>query len=319
MSLSDIDDDGYELEVDPHSQGERLDRWLAAQPQLVDISRSRIQKLIDQGHIGLNHQPCTVRKQLLATGDRVAVRIPAPVDLALEPEGIPLDILYEDQHLLIVNKPKGMVVHPAPGHASGTLVNALLAHCQDLSGINGITRPGIVHRLDKDTSGALVVAKTDFAHQHLQAQIQAKTAQRDYLGLVHGRPRDPCGTVETLIGRHPQDRLRMAVLEPGSSKGRWAITHWESLEALGSHTWMHFRLETGRTHQIRVHAAHIHHPIVGDPLYSSNRSIPVKLTGQVLHAHRLSLIHPVTGDPLVAEAPLPEEIERLLRILRTQR
>ncbi len=306
----------YDFWVQAGSEGERLDRWLASQPQLVDVSRSRLQKLIDQGHVWLNDRPCTVRKHSLHLGDHLYLQIPLPMETALVPEQIPLQILYEDSHLLLVNKPKGMVVHPAPGHPSGTLVNALLGHCQDLSGINGETRPGIVHRLDKDTSGVMVVAKTDQAHQHLQAQIQAKTARRDYLGMVYGRPQDPTGTVDTFLGRHPGDRLRMGVVE--AKLGRRAITHWRVLENLGNLTWMHFQLETGRTHQIRVHAAHIRHPIVGDPLYCAGKSTPVKLTGQALHAYRLSLIHPVSGDPLVVTAPLPEELTRLLRVVGSQ-
>lgn len=311
----DLDDfaNQHTLWVDPASAGERLDRWLAAQPDLADVSRSRIQKLIDQGCVWLNDQSCRIRKQPLQPGDQIYLKIPDPVEIGLQPEPIPLEILYEDPHLILINKPKGMVVHPAPGHPSGTLVNALLAHCQDLSGINGQTRPGIVHRLDKDTSGVMVVAKTDQAHHQLQAQIQAKTARREYLGLVYGRPQDPAGTVDTHLGRHPVDRLRMAVVDP--RLGRRAITHWQVLEALGNFTWMGFELETGRTHQIRVHAAHIRHPIVGDPLYCSGSSTPVKLSGQALHAHRLSLLHPVSGEPLVATAPLPQELGRLLRVL----
>jgi 23S rRNA pseudouridine1911/1915/1917 synthase len=227
-----------------------------------------------------------------------------------------LDILYEDEDLLVLNKPRGLVVHPAPGHASGTLVHALLAHCPHLSGINGELRPGIVHRLDKDTTGALVIAKHDQAHQHLQAQIQAKTARRIYLGVVFGRPAQSQGTISAPIGRHPVDRQKMAVLPPG--QGRAAVTHWQVLERLGNYTLMQFELETGRTHQIRVHAAHLHLPIVGDPLYTRSKTSPVKLSGQALHAWKLSFVHPRTGQPLQFTAPLPEEFERLLRQLRSQ-
>jgi len=234
----------------------------------------------------------------------------------LQPERIPLDILYEDEDLLVINKPRGLVVHPAPGHASGTLVHALLAHCPRLSGINGEQRPGIVHRLDKDTTGALVIAKHDQAHQHLQAQIQAKTARRIYLGVVFGRPAQSQGTISAPIGRHPVDRQKMAVLPPG--QGRAAVTHWQVLERLGNYTLMQFELETGRTHQIRVHAAHLRLPIVGDPLYTQSKTSPVKLSGQALHAWKLSFVHPRTGQPLQVTAPLPEEFERLLRQLRSQ-
>ena len=300
--------------VTERQQGLRLDRGLAE--QLPDLSRSRLQQLIRQGQVWLNGQPCLDKDRPLQAGDQIEVRIPPATPTSLQPEPIPLDILYEDEDLLVINKPRGLVVHPAPGHASGTLVHALLAHCPHLSGINGELRPGIVHRLDKDTTGALVIAKHDQAHQHLQAQIQAKTARRIYLGVVFGRPAQSQGTISAPIGRHPVDRQKMAVLPPG--QGRAAVTHWQVLERLGNYTLMQFELETGRTHQIRVHAAHLHLPIVGDPLYTRSKTSPVKLSGQALHAWKLSFVHPRTGQPLQFTAPLPEEFERLLRQLRSQ-
>ena len=233
----------------------------------------------------------------------------------MQPEDIPLDILYEDNSLLIVNKPADMVVHPAPGHPEGTLVNALLAHCDSLAGIGGVRRPGIVHRLDKDTTGALVVAKTDLAHQHLQGQIQANTARREYLGIVYGAPRQESGCIDLPVGRHPVERKKNAVV-PVEKGGRSALTRWTVRERLGNYTLMHFQLETGRTHQIRVHCSHIGHPLVGDSLYGRNRSLGVNLSGQALHAWKLTLEHPVTGELLEATAPLPDTFITLLEVLR---
>ena len=216
--------------------------------------------------------------------------------------------------MLIVNKPAGLVVHPAAGHETGTLVNALLAHCP-LSEIGGVQRPGIVHRLDKDTTGAIAIAKTDQAHQHLQAQLKAKTACREYLGVVYGSPRTDSGSIDAPIGRHPVDRKKMAVVTEAKG-GRSAITHWRVLERLGNYTLVHFQLETGRTHQIRVHSTHIGHPIVGDPVYSSGHSVGVNLPGQALHAWRLRLQHPVSGESIEAIAPPPPAFKTLLEVLR---
>ena len=299
--------------------GERLDRWLAE--QLPDLSRSRLQKLIEQGNVQVNEQVCTSKKATVQAGDRVQVDIPDAQPLELQPEDIPLDILYEDEHLLIVNKPAGLVVHPAPGHESGTLVHALLAHCQTLSGLNtlpgigGVQRPGIVHRLDKDTSGAIATAKTDQAHHHLQAQLKAKTARREYLAIVHGAPSSESGTIDLPIGRHPVDRKKMAIV-PEDKGGRPAVTHWQVLERLGNYTLMHFRLETGRTHQIRVHSSQMGHPIVGDPVYSSHRSIGVNLPGQMLHAWKLRLQHPVSESWIEVTALPPAVFDTLLEVLK---
>ncbi|BAZ78896.1 RluA family pseudouridine synthase [Sphaerospermopsis kisseleviana CS-549] len=292
---------------------ERLDRYLSS--AIPDLSRSRVQQLIEQGHVQVNDQVCTSKKINLKLGDRICLEIPAVQPLELVAEDIPLDILYEDEQLLILNKPAGLVVHPAPGHADGTLVNALLAHCPNLPGIGGVQRPGIVHRLDKDTTGAIAIAKTDIAYQHLQAQLQAKTARREYLGVVYGAPKTESGTVDLPIGRHPQDRKKMAIV-PIEEGGRSAITHWQVKERLGNYTLIHFQLETGRTHQIRVHSAKIGHPVVGDPVYGSGRSIGVNLPGQALHAWRLKLQHPISGDWIEVTAPLPQTFTKLLEVLR---
>lgn len=293
---------------------QRLDRALAQ--AFPDFSRSRLQKLIEQGNVQVNGEVCTHKKQGIQQGDTLLLSVPPLQPLCVEPEAIPLDILYEDEHLIIVNKPAGLVVHPAPGHARGTLVNALLAHCEHLAGIGGVERPGIVHRLDKDTSGAIVVAKNDFAHQHLQNQIQVKTAKREYLGLIYGVPKGVEGTIDQPIGRHPVDRKKMAVV-PVEKGGRSAITHWHLEERFGNYSLLAFQLETGRTHQIRVHCAAMGHPIVGDPLYSSSRhSLGVNLSGQVLHARKLTLTHPVTGETLSAIAPLPSDFTKLLSTLK---
>ncbi len=295
------------------NQQQRLDRWLSE--HLENLSRSRIQNLISEGHITVNQRVCTSKKLTLKTGDYIEVKIPPNQPLELQAVNIPLDILYEDEHLIIINKPAGLVVHPSAGHINDTLVNALLAHCDTLAGIGGVERPGIVHRLDKDTTGAIVVAKTDFSLQSLQQQIKTKTAQRQYLGVVYGSPKTEFGTIEQPIGRHPVDRKKMAVVTVEKG-GRNAITHWQIQERLGNYSLVLFTLETGRTHQIRVHSHFIGHPIVGDLDYSSGRSIGVNLSGQALHAWKLKLQHPVTGDWIEAIAPLPEEMNTLLQVLR---
>jgi 23S rRNA pseudouridine1911/1915/1917 synthase len=292
---------------------DRLDRYLSQ--ELSDLSRARIQQLIQQGCVQINDTVCTSKKINLKTGDRITLEIPAIQPLELIAEDIPLDILYEDDELIILNKPAGLVVHPAPGHPDGTLVNALLAHCPNLPGIGGVQRPGIVHRLDKDTTGAIVIAKTDRAYQHLQAQLQAKTARREYLGLIYGVPKTDTGSINLPIGRNPQDRKKMDIVSVEEG-GRAAITHWQVKERFGNYTLMHFQLETGRTHQIRVHSAKIGHPIVGDPIYSSAHSVGVNLPGQALHAWKLQLQHPVSGDLVEVTAPLPRSLTTLLEVLR---
>jgi 23S rRNA pseudouridine1911/1915/1917 synthase len=301
-----------ELEVD--LSAERLDRYLAE--RLTDLSRSRLQKLIAEGQVQINGSVCTCKREPVDLGDWIQIQIPEATPLALRPEAIPLDVLYEDETIIIVNKPAGMVVHPAAGHDSGTLVNALLAHCGTLPGINGVQRPGIVHRLDKDTSGAIVVAKTEIALVDLQVQFKVKTARRTYLAVVYGAPPGETGTIAAPIGRHPSDRYRMAVV-PVEKGGRPAITHWQIRERLGNYSLLQFDLDTGRTHQIRVHAAHIGHAVVGDPTYASSRKpVGVNLTGQALHAWRLRLRHPVSQAEIEAIAPLPPEFTTLVEVLR---
>ncbi|HEY9877092.1 MAG TPA: RluA family pseudouridine synthase [Leptolyngbyaceae cyanobacterium] len=308
-----IPDETIELSVEK-ADPERLDRWLTA--NVKDLSRNRIQKLIDWEYVEINGQLCTDRKRGVQVGDLVSITIPETRPLELTPEAIPLDILYEDEHLIIINKPAGLVVHPAPGNMSGTLVNAVLAHCgEQLLGIGGVQRPGIVHRLDQNTTGAIVVAKTDLAHQDLQAQMKAKTARREYLGVVYGTPQGESGTVNAPIGRHPADRKKQAIV-PEEKGGRHAVTHWQVEERLGNFTLLRFRLETGRTHQIRIHSTTMGHPIVGDPVYGSGRSVGVNLPGQALHAQRLELRHPATGEQVVAIAPLPNHFVKLLGVLR---
>lgn len=292
--------------------GQRIDLWLA--DNLTDLSRSRIQKLIAEGQVMINDIVCPHKKIILKKCDRITVTIPPVTPSKLTPESIPLDILYEDEYLLIINKPANFVVHPAPGHSQGTLVHALLAHCPDLKGIGGVERPGIVHRLDKDTTGAMVIAKTEIVLQDLQQQIKAKTAQREYLGIVYGSPKQDYGTINLPLGRHPQHRKKIAVI-PEEKGGKPAVTHWQIKERLGNYSLIHYSLETGRTHQIRVHSNSIGHPILGDPLYSSGKPLGVNLTGQVLHAFRLTLTHPITKETISAIAPLPLEWKKLLRIL----
>ncbi len=297
------------------SRRHRLDSWLA--DRLEDLSRSRVQKLIENGHVRLNERVCNSKKTKISSGDRLLITIPEPAKLDLTPENIPLDILFEDEHLIIVNKPAGMVVHPAPGHYTGTLVHALLYHCDTLAGIGGVERPGIVHRIDKDTTGAIVVAKSDRAHQNLQGQIKAKTARREYWGVMYGSFSTEIGKIDLPIGRHKSDRKKMAVI-PVEQGGREAVTHWKTLERIGNYTLMQFLLETGRTHQIRVHCADGGHPLLGDSTYGSNRSLRVNLSGQALHARQLSLLHPISGELITAIAPLPAEFTKLLQVLRNR-
>jgi 23S rRNA pseudouridine1911/1915/1917 synthase len=290
----------------------RLDRWLVA--QRPEQSRSRIQKFIDAGYVRVNGVTGQA-KTPLRQGDSVELWMPPPEPLDhLKPEAIPLDVLFEDEHLIVLNKPAGLTVHPAPGNKDGTLVNGLLHHCPDLPGIGGELRPGIVHRLDKDTTGCIVVAKSQEALVKLQVQIQKRIASREYLAVVHGQPAADSGTIVGAIGRHPADRKKYAVVNDGS--GRHACTHWRVIERLGDFALLRFKLDTGRTHQIRVHCAHMNHPIVGDPTYSRARRLPVELPGQALHAVQLGLNHPISGERLVCEAPLPTPFEKLLAVLR---
>ena len=290
----------------------RLDRWLVA--QRPEQSRARIQKLIEAGLVQVNGVTGRA-KTPLRPGDAVELWMPPPEPLPyLLPQAMPLDVLYEDGHLIVLNKPAGLTVHPAPGNRDGTLVNGLLHHCPDLPGIGGERRPGIVHRLDKDTTGCIVVAKSQEALVKLQVQIQKRIASREYLAVIHGVPKTESGTIEAAIGRHPADRKKYAVVE--AEKGRQATTRWRLIERLGDYSLLRFQLDTGRTHQIRVHCAHLGHPIAGDATYGRCRRLPVALPGQALHAVQLGLDHPISGERLVFEAPLPEVFEKLLAVLR---
>ena len=290
--------------------GERADAALAR--LAPDLTRSAAQRLLEEGRVLREGRPLRKNDKLQA-GDVLALDLPEPQPVALEPEDIPLDIVYEDGDLLVINKPKGLVVHPAAGHWSGTLVNALLYHCRDsLSGINGELRPGIVHRIDKDTSGLLIVAKNDFAHQALAAQLQDHTLARTYVCLVVGGVREDSGTVDAPIGRHPTDRKKMAVTEKNS---RHAVTHWRVLERFPGYTLLECKLETGRTHQIRVHMAYRNHPIVGDTVYGRPKP-ELGQDSQCLHARALTFRHPRTGETMTLTCPLPDYFTRLLEALR---
>lgn len=294
-----------------NEEGMRLDVYLAE--EIEDISRSRIQKLIKDGNVTVNEKPVKANYRLLL-GDRVSIAIPEAKAPDILPENIPLDILYEDSDVIVINKPKQMVVHPAPGHYSGTLVNALMYHCKDdLSGINGDLRPGIVHRIDMDTTGSLVVCKNDLAHQSLSEQLKEHSINRVYEAIVHGNVKEDKGTVNAPIGRHPIERKKMSV---HSKNGRNAVTHYEVLERFGSYTYIRCKLETGRTHQIRVHMSSIGHPLVGDEVYGPKKCPFPKLQGQTLHAKTLGFIHPRTHAYLEVEAPLPEYFVKLLEILK---
>ena len=292
------------------SIGERADKYLAI--QLPQYSRSFFQKLFKDDQIQIQNTP--IKASYRITGEEeIALTIPDAQKPDIVPENIPLDILYEDQDLLVVNKPKGMVVHPAHGHYSGTLVNALMYHCKDsLSGINGVLRPGIVHRIDMDTTGSLIVCKNDESHVFIAEQIKEHSVNRRYRGIVYGVVRDDEGTIHAPIGRHPVDRKKMAINE---KNGKDAITHYKVLERFDKYTYMEFKLETGRTHQIRVHMASIGHPLLGDTLYSNGKS-PYKLQGQTLHAMTIGFIHPGTREYMEISAPLPEYFEKILRDLR---
>jgi len=293
--------------------GVRLDVWLAR--RCAPLSRSRLQALIVAGQVTVDGRPADARTRT-RPGQQVCVNVPPPAAAEPQPEALPLDVVFEDADLLVINKPPGLVVHPAPGHAGGTLVNALLHHCDDLGGVGGVERPGIVHRLDKDTSGLMVVAKHDAAHLALAAQFQTGDVGRCYLALVHGRPARAQGTIETTIGRHPVDRKRMAANPP---RGKPAISHYEVVENLGGITLMRVRLETGRTHQIRVHLAHLGLPIIGDPVYGSrarDRAVPGVPARQMLHAAELAFDHPADGRRLVFQRPPPADMTDLMARLR---
>ena len=301
--------ENFELKIEQEQTGLRIDKYLS--DELEGISRSYIQKLMEEQHITVN-QKSVKSNYKLRNNDIIQVSIPDPEELSIEPENIPLSILYEDEHLLVVDKPKGMGVHPAAGHTTGTLVHALLYHCKDqLSGINGVLRPGIVHRIDQNTTGALVICKTDNAHKDLAEQLKVHSITRKYRAIVHGNVKEDSGTVHTTIGRDPKDRKKMAA----NVNGKDAVTHYQVLERFGNYTYMEFTLETGRTHQIRVHMKSIGHPILGDDIYGPAKC-PFSLEGQTLHAMVLGFIHPATGKYMEFSAPLPEYFENLLTKLR---
>lgn len=294
-----------------NQEGERIDRYLSE--EMEDRSRSYIQKLIKDQYVIVNQKPVKANYRL-SLGDMVEITLPEAKEPDIIPENIPLDILYEDKDVIIVNKPKQMVVHPAPGHYSGTLVNALMYHCgQELSGINGTMRPGIVHRIDMDTTGSLIVCKNDMAHQSLSEQLKVHSIKRVYVAIVHGNIKEDNGTVNAPIGRHPTERKKMSI---HTKNGRNAITHYKVLERFGEYTYIQCELETGRTHQIRVHMASIGHPLVGDQVYGPRKCPFPKLQGQTLHAKTLGIIHPRTGEYLEINAPLPDYFIELLDRLR---
>lgn len=300
--------DSY-LFVIQKNQQMRLDKYLAE--QFPEQTRSYLQKLIKEGQVLVNGKAVKSGYQL-SFGDEVSVDIPEPKELDVEPQEMDLDIVYEDDDVILINKPKGMVVHPAPGHTTDTLVNGLLHYCEGhLSGINGVARPGIVHRIDRDTTGILIVCKNDMSHNSIAAQLKEHSITRRYRALVHGNLKSDKGTVEGPIGRHPVDRKKMAINE---RNGKPAVTHYEVLERFGNYTYIECVLETGRTHQIRVHMASIGHPLVGDEVYGPAKC-PFKLQGQCLHAMVLGFVHPRTGEYMEFSAELPEYFQELLKKL----
>jgi 23S rRNA pseudouridine1911/1915/1917 synthase len=304
------------LVVDAAAAGERLDRWLAA--RIPDLSRARLQALIADGCVrvgGAARKP----SHRVASGEQIDVEVPPLPPETLEPEGIALSVVHEDEHVLVLDKPAGLVVHPGAGHARGTLVAAVLAHAPGVAGVGGPRRPGIVHRLDKGTSGLLVMAKTALAYESLTAQLAARTVRRVYLALAHGRVSVAAGVVDRPIGRDPRDRTRMAVRPAG--QGRRAVTEFRVLERFAAFTYLEARLQTGRTHQIRVHLASLGHPIAGDAVYGGRRlrPVPVPLEGVALHATALAFVHPTTDQLLEFVSPLPARIGQLLSHLRHAR
>lgn len=301
--------DRFCFEITENEDGERIDKCLAT---LIDsLSRSYIQRLIKDEAVRVNGSPVKGSYRVKQE-DQLEFELPEAVEPDIEPEDIPLDILYEDKDVIVVNKPKGMVVHPAAGHYSGTLVNALMFHCgKELSGINGCMRPGIVHRIDMDTTGSVIACKNDMAHNCIAEQLKEHSLTRRYVAICHGVLREDEGTIDRPIGRHPTERKKMAVNE---RNGKRAVTHYKVLQRFRNYTYIECRLETGRTHQIRVHMASIGHPLLGDEVYS-NRKSPYKLQGQTLHAKILGFRHPSTGEYIETEAPLPEYFEHLLKVL----
>ena len=305
-------DYGYKVFIASENEaGNRIDRYLSS--KLEDVSRSHLQKMLERGEIRVNNLETKANYRLRSQDEIILTTDTAPARVDIVPQDIPLDIIYEDDDLLIINKPKGMVVHPAAGHWDGTLVNAIMYHCGDrLSGINGELRPGIVHRIDKDTTGSLVVCKNDKAHISVAGQIAVHSIRRSYEGIIHGRLPQQSGTVDAPIGRDPRNRKRMAVEKV---HGKPAVTHYTVLGEFDNYSYVRFDLETGRTHQIRVHMAYLGHPLLGDEVYGPKKC-PFKLQGQTLHAKVIGLVHPTTNEYMEWEAPLPEYFTRLLKNLR---
>lgn len=308
------DENGQETEaiewtVDADAAKTRIDKYITENLG-EDVSRSQVQLWIADGHVSVNDGPIKSNYKV-SQGDRIVLKVPEPSAVEIIPEDIPLEIAFEDGDVIVVNKPRGMVVHPAPGHSSGTLVNALMFHCKDLSGINGELRPGIVHRIDKDTTGLIMAAKNDKAHASLAAQLKEHSVNRRYLALVHGNISHDQGTIDAPIGRDAQDRKLYTVTDRNS---KHAVTHFTVVERFGDYSLLELKLETGRTHQIRVHMKYIGHPLVGDPVYGKSKGI--KLNGQALHAAVLGFVHPSTGDYKEFSAPMPSDMNELLTILR---
>ena len=296
--------------IETDDVNKRVDVFL--NEEMEDVSRSALQKNIEKGNITVNGEKIS-KNYKLRLGDIVEAELPPPENIDIVPEDIPLDIMYEDDDLIVINKPQNMVVHPAPGHYTGTLVNALMFHCGDnLSGINGVLRPGIVHRIDKDTSGVLVIAKSDLAHKGLSEQLAEHSMKRVYNAIVYNSISEESGTVDRNIDRSKNDRKKMAVVMQG---GRNAVTHYKVIEKLGKYTWVELQLETGRTHQIRVHMSYIGHPLLGDPVYGPKKC-PFNLNGQVLHAKVLGFIHPRTGEYMEFNSELPDYFSSLIERLK---
>ncbi|WP_432432715.1 RluA family pseudouridine synthase [Cohnella rhizoplanae] len=316
-ALGDEEDGGagtMSWEIGAEAAGARIDKFLADAIQDESVSRSQIQDWIRDGHVLVNGQRVKPNAKLQA-GNSVQVQVPDAAPIEALPEDIPLNVVYEDADVIVIDKPRGFVVHPAPGHASGTVVNALLHHCRDLSGINGNMRPGIVHRIDKDTSGLLMAAKNDLAHASLARQLKDHSVTRRYTALVYGNVPHDRGTIDAPIGRDSGDRKLFTVTEKGAKR---AVTHFTVLERFGDYTLVELQLETGRTHQIRVHMKYIGHTIVGDPFYGGRAGRTLGMAGQALHAGVLGFDHPRTGERLSFEAPLPEDMEHALYMLRTR-
>jgi len=308
MSMDQERYERYDYYVEAEDIGERIDRYLTNQEE--DWTRTQVQKWIKEERVTVEGEPVKANYKL-RLGDHIILKVPPPAELEIKPEDIPIHIVYEDQDVIVIDKPRGLVVHPAPGNYSGTIVNGLLYHCKDLSGINGVLRPGIVHRIDKDTSGLIMVAKNDKAHLSLAQQLQEHTVERKYIALVHGTFPHEVGTVDAPIGRDPKDRKKMAVVFENS---KHAITHFVVKERFKQHSLIECRLETGRTHQIRVHMQYIGHPIVGDPKYGKGDTLG--MNGQALHASTLGFVHPRSGERLIFQSEIPHDMSAVIERLR---